>query len=88
MRKSFLYSLVLCLIIISSQKLFAQQSLFNGNSSAGVLNQPVWFNCDYSDTSGTSVSLNYRAQSDVSFTRVAMNRVNEAPYYNFTYEAR
>jgi hypothetical protein len=87
MRKSFLYSLVLCLIIISSQKLFAQQSLFNGNSSAGVLNQPVWFNCDYSDTSGTSVSLNYRAQSDVSFTRVAMNRVNEAPYYNFTYEA-
>jgi hypothetical protein len=64
----------------------AQQPLLKGCSSAGILNQPVWFNCDFPGMTGSSVSLNHKTQGGTSFTSIAMTAVNQLPYYESTYE--
>lgn len=64
-----------------------QQLISNGCSSAGVINQPVWFNCDFADTAGMQVTLKYREQSDVNFNSVQMNLTGEIPRYAITYVA-
>jgi hypothetical protein len=86
MRNAIVFLMVLCLVVFSVQGSYALQPLLKGTSSAGVINNPVWFNCDYSDTSGTSLYLNYRGQSETGFTRLAMNRTIGEPAYQFTYK--
>jgi hypothetical protein len=86
MRKIVIVTTALCLIMVLNEGISAQPSLFNGCSSAGVLNQPVWFNCDFPETSGIAINLNYKAQGGGSFNSVSLNRANEFPYYAFTYE--
>jgi hypothetical protein len=86
MRRAIILLITLCLITAQSGVIFADQSLVNGCSSAGILNEPVWFNCDYDGVPGVGVYLSYMGQGDADFSRVAMSPVSEAPYYEFTYE--
>ena len=68
----------------------AQQSLFNGCSSAGVVNSQFKFNCDLPDTMGFSVNaaaVHYMAEGAGNFSQAAMAPVNDPPYYPNTYEA-
>jgi hypothetical protein len=79
--------LVLGFLLLGSQYLNAQQPLINGCSEAGMLNQPIRFNCDYSGGTGNGVILHYRGQADVSFSLLSMNPISEDPFYQFTYES-
>ncbi len=90
MRNKVLIS-TLSIIILASVSALAQQSLFEGCSSAGVLDDPVMFNCDFYNPiglPGVEVECHYRGQSDNEFTDLIMELMNEYPHYLFTYEAQ
>jgi len=84
-------SLVFCILaVLVSSIAVAQQSLFNGCSSAGVVNSPVRFNCDLPDTMGFSANgatLHYMPEGAGSFNQMAMTPINDIPHYENTYEA-
>jgi hypothetical protein len=86
MKKNAILAIMAGLAIFAIQASLAQQPLLTGTSSAGVVGQPVWFNCDFPNMAGSSATLNYKAQSGTSFTSTAMTAVNQPPYYESTYE--
>jgi len=66
-----------------------QSTIDNVCSSAGVLNDPVLFNCDFSDTAGMpgmEVDLYYKGQNDISFNEITMNFLDLPPYYPYLYK--
>ena len=67
----------------------AQESVLQGCSSAGTLDDPVWFNCDVPDTLAIpieSVMVYYMGNGDTAFSEAGMEAMGELPYYNCTYE--
>lgn len=86
MRQPIVIGLMLWLSLFAGQIGFAQEPLLNGTSSAGILNQPVWFDCDFTGTDITDFSLHYKTQSGTSFSTSVMAAINQPPYYSFAYE--
>lgn len=86
MKKEMITGAIYFLALIAGSYVLAQEPLLSGNSSAGILNQPVWFNCDFPGGSVSEFTLYHKTQSGTSFSAVAMTAINQPPYYESTYE--
>jgi hypothetical protein len=78
---------IFLLSLMTGDYVSAQEPLLRGNSSAGIINQPVWFNCDFADDSVNELTLHYKTQAGTDFTVATLAPVNQPPYYGHTYEA-
>lgn len=86
MKKKMGFGAIIYLVLIAGNLVSAQEPLLTGGSSAGILNQPVWFNCDFSGSSISEFMLHYKTQAGTGFSTAAMTAINQPPYYESTYE--
>lgn len=69
----------------------AQQSIFRGSSTAGMVSDTMIFNCDFIDPIGlpaVNVTMHYRGQSQTSFSTAPMTLMQGDPHYLTTQESR
>jgi hypothetical protein len=67
----------------------AQQSVFKGTSSAGVIGDTVKFNCDFIDPIGLpaiDLIMHYKGQSQSDFSEITMTHIQGDPHYLLTSE--
>jgi hypothetical protein len=84
MRKLMVVFLMMVLLSVSAM---AQQYIFKGTSSAGVINDSITFNCDFiSPVSlpGAGMVMHYKGQGQSAFGEIPMPLIQGDPYYATT----